>query len=98
MDKEKVGGCICSDCRNLKAVIDEESGETDYECRYGYPSEGCRECNEDQCAVQCPNFIEDSEFEGRLVKCGSCGKEMLQAAENGEDGEVYCINCYLERN
>ncbi|GEM_PF-590718 len=90
--------CICNSCKNLKQQINEDTGESDFVCKFGYPSEQCNECEGGECVITaCCNYIEDNEDEVlKTVYCKGCGKEMKQVYEDGSDGEVYCVNCYLE--
>lgn len=90
--------CICNGCRNLKAVFSEEGDSEEYQCKFGYPSDQCEDCSEEDCQETCSHYVADDEEETAvLVRCGSCGKEMLQAADDSEEGEVYCFDCYLKR-
>jgi hypothetical protein len=95
--------CICSSCKNLKSIIDEKDMDQngiaeEYECEYGYPSEKCLECEEDQCEVTCDKYMSDSEEEELIIsKCVKCGKELKFVSGNNEDGEVYCVTCYLDK-
>ncbi len=109
--KNNLGGsrmseCICSSCKNLKSVISESmisENDTDkngiaeeYVCEYGFPSEDCEVCEEDTCELTCDNFVSDvSEDSFVLSKCTKCGKELKLVPNNDEDGEVYCVTCYL---
>jgi hypothetical protein len=89
--------CICSSCKNLKSIIDEnKNGEVkDYECQYGFPSPKCEECAEDACSETCGNYVSDEEDNIRLLKCNKCGKELKASFDEGDDGDVYCIDCFL---
>lgn len=93
--------CICSSCKNLKSIMDESTIDRngmveDYECEYGVPSEKCWECEEDTCELTCDNYRSDCEEEAfTLSKCIKCGQELKIASGNNEDGEVYCVTCYL---
>lgn len=89
--------CICSSCRNLKAIID-DSGETaEFECKYGFPSERCETCDTGECEETCDNYLSDEEIaEMKTVRCKKCGRELSQVCADDEDGEVYCIKCFLE--
>ncbi|MGL5676556.1 MAG: hypothetical protein ACRDDX_09080 [Cellulosilyticaceae bacterium] len=90
--------CICSSCKNLKDIIDNETNEITEVCEFGFPDESCAACEEVQCALTCEHYIEDAEEEAfTLVKCSACDKELKVAANNEESGEVYCPMCYLNR-
>jgi len=89
--------CICNSCKNLKQYIDEESNEMEYKCKFGYPSEKCELCEGEQCDItECSHYIEDKEDVAvRKVHCKGCGIELEQMYEDEVDGDVFCINCYL---
>jgi hypothetical protein len=95
--------CICSSCKNLKSIIDENDMDKngiaeEYECEYGSPSEKCSDCEEDTCELTCDNYISDCEEEKIIIsKCIKCGKELKIVSGNNEDGEVYCVTCYLNK-
>ena len=89
--------CICSSCRNLKGIIDENGAVDVFECVYGYPSESCDTCETGECEAACSNFIDDDEqAEMVAVQCATCGKELHQVCSNDEAGNVQCIDCYLK--
>lgn len=89
--------CICSSCRNLKGIIGESGQVDDFECEYGFPSENCSECDGEGCEETCSHYVcDDVEDEMETVKCSRCGKELKQVS-NGEEGEVFCISCYLAK-
>ncbi|HOM03042.1 MAG TPA: hypothetical protein PLH43_09470 [Acetivibrio sp.] len=91
--------CICNGCRNLKRLIDDEGKET-YECSFGFPSDKCEECDEEECDIVCDNYEEDSdEADYILVTCKDCGRELkkMYNDSNEPEGEVFCIDCYLKR-
>lgn len=93
--------CICNTCKNLKSIIDEtDSDKSDIieECEFGFPSESCSECEEENCELSCEHYIEDCEEEALSIsQCAACGKELKGIASNMETGEVYCPACYLEK-
>jgi len=97
--------CICSSCKNLKSVTDEnnidEDGiaeEYECECEYGFPAENCSDCEEDGCELTCDNYMSYHEEEKIVIsKCNKCGKELELVGSNNEDGEVYCVTCYLNK-
>lgn len=91
--------CICSSCRNLKGIVDENGAVETFECVYGYPSEGCNDCETGECELTCSNYIDDTEqAELVMVKCATCGKELHQVCGNDEEGSVQCIDCYLKEH
>ena len=93
-----MGECICNSCKNLKAVVSDEGLQGEYECRFGFPSENCRSCNEEECQETCVHYeADDDEDLFVSVKCSSCGKEMTQSSDNAEEGQVFCIDCYLKK-
>ncbi|PKM50298.1 MAG: hypothetical protein CVV02_11740 [Firmicutes bacterium HGW-Firmicutes-7] len=95
--------CICCSCKNLKSIIDQNEIDKngiaeEYDCKYGFPSECCSECEEDGCELTCDNYISDYEEEKIVIsKCKKCGKELKLVNSNDEDGEVYCVTCYLNK-
>lgn len=92
-----MSGCICSSCKNLKSIFDDEGAEVDCECVYGYPSEGCADCEAGECELACVNYISDEEPETPVIlKCSSCGRELVQVCGNSEEGRVQCVECYLK--
>lgn len=88
--------CICSSCANLKGVIEENGSMEKYECEFGFPSEDCLECVNDQCEAECGNYISDEEERIAILKCSGCGRELKQYGDDQEDGEVYCVDCYMK--
>lgn len=93
-----MGECICNSCKNLKAVLHEEELREEYQCKHGFPSERCEDCEEETCQETCSYYIPDIEEEGGVVvKCGGCGKELLQVSEEDPQGEVFCMDCYFKR-
>ncbi|GAE88574.1 hypothetical protein [Acetivibrio straminisolvens] len=91
--------CICSGCRNLKRLIDDDGKET-YECSFGFPSDKCEDCQEEECDIVCNNYEEDSvEADYILVSCKNCGKELKKMYNDSDDpeGEIFCVECYLKR-
>lgn len=90
--------CICNSCKNLKGIIDENGIAGEYECKYGFPSDNCSSCEQDECELNCDNYIFDDEEEKIIIsKCKKCGKELKRVCSNDEDGEVYCVTCFLEK-
>ena len=93
-----MGECICNRCRNLKAVLRDEEPQEEYQCRYGFPSARCEDCEETACEETCSYYIADEEeAAGIAVKCSGCGKELLQLSEEDAEGEVFCMECYFKR-
>lgn len=95
--------CICSSCRNLKSVLDENDVDSGiYEvCEFGFVSEACETCELDGCALTCAHYVSDDEDgdaqdAGIIVKCARCSKEIVLQS-NSEVGEVYCVGCYLNK-
>lgn len=89
--------CICSSCRNLKGIADENGAVEIFECIYGYPSENCDTCEISECELSCNHYISDEEqTEPIVVQCATCGKELHQVCGNDEEGSVQCIDCYLK--
>lgn len=90
--------CICSSCKNLKGIINENGNIEEYECQYGFPSEQCENCNMDGCDEVCSQYVcGDEEAIVKTVRCSICGKELNQASEDDNDGEVFCLDCYLNK-
>lgn len=90
--------CICNSCKNLKGIIDENGISEEYECKYGFPSEKCSFCEQDDCESTCENYISDDEEDKIIIsKCKVCGKELKRVAGNDDDGEVYCVICFLDK-
>lgn len=91
--------CICSNCKNLTTVMGEiDSVENDVmeTCEFGFPSEGCAECETGQCELSCEHYVEDCEEETfSIVQCVGCGKELKVSST--EEGAVYCPMCYLQK-
>lgn len=89
--------CICSSCRNLKGIIDDSGEVAEFQCKFGFPSEQCANCQDEACEETCAHYLSDEEItEMMTVKCKKCGKELSQACSDDDDGEVYCINCFLD--
>ena len=91
--------CICSSCKNLKSVLDENDELSGiYEvCEYGFVSEACESCELDGCELTCEHYMSediDTPDTGIVVKCTGCSKDIVLQANN-EVGEVYCVDCYL---
>ena len=91
--------CICSSCSNLKGIIDDNGAIEEFECVYGYLSEGCDTCETGECELTCSHYISDDEQSVPvIVKCSICGKELHQVCSNNEEGSVQCIDCFLKNS
>lgn len=93
--------CICSSCKNLKSLLDENDVDSGiYEtCEFGFVSDDCETCELDGCELTCAHYASDMEpsiDEGILVKCVRCSKEIVLQAHDQVD-EVYCVSCYLSK-
>ena len=89
--------CICSSCRNLKGLTDENGAVEIFECVYGYPSEDCNDCESGECELSCDHYISDEvQDEHIMVHCIICGKELHQVCSNDEEGNIQCIDCFLK--
>ncbi len=107
MSKEKIKGvnvmntCICSSCKNLKSIVAEvdcDENDITEECEFGFPSESCSECVEENCELTCEHYIEDCEEElVDMLECSKCGKPLKVVSNNMEVGQVYCPTCYLNK-
>lgn len=91
-------GCICSSCKNLKGILNEEGAIEQYECEYGFPSENCDNCSADDCNEVCARYIADEGQDTEVtINCSGCGKELKQSCDNNSEGEIYCVDCYLNK-
>lgn len=89
--------CICSSCKNLKSIFGDEGSQDGFECIHGFPSESCDDCETGECELTCNNYISDEESDIPVVlKCSTCGRELVQVCSNSEEGRVQCIECYLK--
>jgi len=93
-----MGECICESCKNLKSVIDDENGESRFECEFGFPSDECIDCEADGCDLDCDHYEEcdDEEEEPVIVHCSRCGKELKKLMQDDEEGEIMCVDCFLK--
>ena len=90
--------CICSTCANLREVLGEEGPTGESECVHGYPGANCEICETGECELECADYLdEDLEQATVTVQCSVCGKDMQADATDEEDGEVFCVDCYLKR-
>jgi len=73
------------------------AGEADdYACEFGFPAEECLDCTVDGCELTCDHFeLDVPEDFTTVAYCAECGKE-LKLASNNDDGEVYCVSCFLK--
>lgn len=93
-----MGECVCSSCRNLKGVVDENGAIGQYECEFDFPSDICLDCNEENCELTCSHYTGDDGGECAVsLKCKGCGKELKQVCDNGGEGEAYCFDCYMDK-
>lgn len=89
--------CICNGCKNLKSIIDENGAAEQSECEFGFPSDICTDCEDTECELVCGHYICDDEPDKiRVLICKACGKELKQVCSSTEEGEVFCIDCYLK--
>lgn len=93
-----MGECICNACKNLKNSINDEGGIGETTCEFGFPSEACTDCTGSECSETCSHFeMDDENAVPQTVKCMKCGKELQKVFNDGDFGEVYCIDCYLNK-
>ena len=91
--------CICSTCANLKGVISEDGNISEYECEFGYPDESCLKCDSAECDLTCSNYISDEEPDViTKIYCSRCNKELTQVSKDREEGQVFCVDCYLNQD
>lgn len=91
-----VGECICSSCKNLKYVVNEDRDQGEYICEFGFPSPACEDCQSEECGETCSNYRSDDEGdEPRIVHCKCCGKELQTVIDDDGESEVFCLDCYL---
>lgn len=89
--------CICSSCKNLKGIVDDNGEVNNYECQYGYPSESCGDCDTAECDITCENYISDEQEDtAAVIRCEGCGRELTQVCGDNGEGSVYCMDCYLK--
>ncbi len=93
--------CICSTCKNLKSVIDENENEDNgitETCEFGFPSEACITCEADHCELSCAHYEKEIESECvKTSKCSKCGIELNHISKDQENGEIFCLTCYLSK-
>ncbi len=95
--------CICSSCKNLKSIIDEndiEGNSINEVCEFGFPAEGCEDCELDGCDLTCSNYVSDDVMQVQVVtkNCALCHTELEVVAGSAEEGAVYCVSCYLSKH
>jgi hypothetical protein len=91
-----MGECICSSCINLKSILEDDGQTIEYKCEFGFPSDKCVNCEGDDCSEICSNYkIEEEDAE--TVTCKGCGKELSKAFKDDSGGEVFCVECYLNK-
>lgn len=89
--------CICSSCKNLKCNIPDETENVSYECEFGFPSENCISCEGTGCDIDCSHYENDEDEEVIItVNCKKCGKELKKAFVDDAEGDILCVDCYLE--
>jgi len=97
-----MGECICSICKNLKVIPNENGAIEEYDCEFGLPSEQCENCENDldacEFTITCTHFVKDDVENEVILFCRDCGMALNEICDNTEAGEVYCINCYLKNN
>ncbi len=91
--------CICSSCANLKGIINENGAILEYECEFGVPDDACLNCEVDGCDLACSNYISDEEpSEPIKIYCSKCNRELTQVSKDSGEGQVFCVECYLNIN
>lgn len=93
--------CICSSCKNLKSIIDEKdvTGNSIVEvCEFGFVSEDCIACELEGCELTCEHYEMVKAEEQYVIKhCARCHKELKLVAGKAEEGEHFCVACYLSK-
>lgn len=93
--------CICSSCKNLKSIIDENENEINgitETCEFGFPSDECITCEVDQCELTCGHYEQEQAFDCvNTSKCSKCGVELNHISKDQEAGQVFCVTCYLNK-
>lgn len=93
--------CICNNCKHLKSVIDEKALESNTiveTCEFGFPSDGCADCVLEGCELTCEHFEKAQDEEHYVIKhCAMCHKELKIVSGKSEDGEHFCVSCYLSK-
>lgn len=95
--------CICSSCKNLKSVIDEndiEGNRIEEMCEFGFPSEACAMCELDGCDLTCSHYVVDEADPIKVVtkNCAICNTALEVVVGSAEEGDVYCVTCYLAKH
>jgi hypothetical protein len=93
--------CICSSCKNLKSIADENESKDNeiYEtCEFGFPSEACEACLLDGCELTCDQYEKDTIEEVFVTKkCIACNTVLKYVASDSDTDKVYCVSCYLSK-
>lgn len=93
--------CICNSCINLKSIINETgdaSNNITETCGYGFPSEDCAACVLEGCHLTCEHYeAAENDVHYVLKECALCHKSLQVAAGKAEDGEHFCVSCYLSK-
>lgn len=93
MESDIMKECICNTCRNLKEVEEEQ-----YICEFGFPDAACEQCENEGCDRECSHYAGETVVEVLTeVQCCICGKTLRKMIDEEEEGDVYCIDCYLAR-
>ena len=93
-----MGECVCNSCKNLKRILDEDKEEAQYKCDFGFPSDECEDCIEEECSLTCVNYQEDGDDDTFIVtNCKGCGREIKQVYKDNFEGDVFCVDCYLKK-
>lgn len=95
--------CICQECKNLK-ISEVESDDMEdniiemQECEYDFPSEDCLTCESLVCEQTCDHFeSHNTNEELQTAYCATCNKELKLSTLNDEEGDIYCVTCYLNQ-
>lgn len=93
--------CICSSCKHLKSIIDEGhqgQNEISETCEFGFPSEDCEACELEGCDLTCEDYEKVQEEDNFMMsKCSKCGQEIKHMANSSDEGEIFCVTCYLNK-
>ncbi|GAB6110208.1 hypothetical protein [Fusibacter bizertensis] len=95
--------CICSSCKNLKSVIDEndiEDNRIEEVCEFGFPADDCSSCELDGCELTCSHYVVDEADSIRVItkNCAICNTELEVVAGSVDEADVYCVSCYLTKH
>ncbi len=93
--------CICGSCKHLKSIIDEsdlDQNGISETCEFGFPSEDCTTCELEGCDLTCEHYEEDQEEANFMIsKCSKCGQEIKHMTNSSDEGETFCVTCYLNK-